>query len=345
MKSVKWFKAAAVAAMAMAAICMAGCGGGDKKPAATTAPAAGKKVEYKLAYALPANHPLAKGVESFIAKVKDKTKGEVVITSFPAGQLYNDKTMNDAIMTGGVDMGLNTVGRWATIIPAMEVFDVPFVFPGYEKVDTAIDGGMGKILEEELAKKHVKVVYWADYGFVQYANNKRPIKKPEDFKGLKIRGYSELASETIKALGASPVTMGAGEVYMALQRGTIDGQSSGTSAMRDRKMYEVTKYLTITNHASPEFIVAMNDKSFAKMSEPQQKAFMEAAKEVRDTLRKNAKAEDLKGLEDLKAKGMEVYVVPESEIKNWQAATKPVWDIFTKHAGEQGKKILDLCTK
>ena len=345
MKSVKWFKAAAVATLALATICMAGCGGGgDKKPTAPAA-GAGKKVEYKLAYALPANHPVAKGVESFIAKVKDKTKGEVVITSFPAGQLYNDKTMNDAIMTGGVDMGLNTVGRWATIIPAMEVFDVPFVFPGYEKVDTAIDGGMGKVLEDEMAKKHVKVVYWADYGFVQYANNKKPIKKPEDFKGLKIRGYSELASETIKALGASPVTMGAGEVYMALQRGTIDGQSSGTSAMRDRKMYEVTKYLTITNHASPEFIVAMNDKSFAKMSEPQQKAFMEAAREVRDTLRKNAKAEDLKGLEDLKAKGMEVYVVPETEIKNWQAATKPVWDIFTKHAGEQGKKILDLCTK
>ena len=120
MKSVKWFKAAAVASLALATICMAGCGGGgDKKPAA---PAAGKKVEYKLAYALPANHPVAKGVETFIAKVKDKTKGEVVITSFPAGQLYNDKTMNDAIMTGGVDMGLNTVGRWATIIPAMEVF-------------------------------------------------------------------------------------------------------------------------------------------------------------------------------------------------------------------------------
>ena len=288
MKSVKWFKAAAVASLALATICMAGCGGGgDKKPAA---PAAGKKVEYKLAYALPANHPVAKGVETFITKVKDKTKGEVVITSFPAGQLYNDKTMNDAIMTGGVDMGLNTVGRWATIIPAMEVFDVPFVFPGYEKVDSAIDGGMGKILEEEMAKKHVKVVYWADYGFVQYANNKKPIKKPEDFKGLKIRGYSELASETIKALGASPVTMGAGEVYMALQRGTIDGQSSGAPAMRDRKMYEVTKFLTVTNHASPEFVVAMNDKSFAKMNETQQKAFMEAAKEVRDILRKNAKA-------------------------------------------------------
>lgn len=83
----------------------------------------------------------------------------------------------------------------------MEVFDVPFVFPSYEKIDQAIDGGMGRTLADELAEKHVKVVYWADYGFVQFANNKKPIQKPQDFEGLKIRGYSEIASETIKALG------------------------------------------------------------------------------------------------------------------------------------------------
>lgn len=76
----------------------------------------------------------------------------MVITAYPAGQLYNDKSMNDAIMTGGVDMGLNTVGRWATVVPAMEVFDVPFVFPSYEKIDQAIDGGMGRTLADELAK-------------------------------------------------------------------------------------------------------------------------------------------------------------------------------------------------
>lgn len=102
-----------------------------QKEAATSGQ--GGKIEYKLAYHLPADHPLAKGVESFIQKVKEKTHGEVTITAYPAGQLYNDKSMNDAIMTGGVDMGLNTVGRWATVVPAMEVFDVPFVFPSYEK--------------------------------------------------------------------------------------------------------------------------------------------------------------------------------------------------------------------
>lgn len=80
--------------------------------------------------------------------------------------------------------------------------------------------------------------------------------------------------------------MGSAEVYMAMQRGTIDGQSSGTSAMRDRKIHEVAKYLTVTNHASPEFILAMNDRSFAKMSKEQQDAFMEAAKEVQEETRK-----------------------------------------------------------
>ena len=212
MKTRKMMKVMTAACLAVLMTAFAGCG---KKEAATSGQ--GGKIEYKLAYHLPADHPLAKGVESFIQKVKEKTHGEVTITAYPAGQLYNDKSMNDAIMTGGVDMGLNTVGRWATVVPAMEVFDVPFVFPSYEKIDQAIDGGMGRTLADELAKKHVKVVYWADYGFVQFANNKKPIQKPQDFEGLKIRGYSEIASETIKALGASPVTMGSAEVYMAMQ--------------------------------------------------------------------------------------------------------------------------------
>lgn len=337
-------KAAVAVSLTALVVLTAGCGGSDKK-AAAPATGAGGKINYKLAYHLPSSHPLAKGVDTFIAKVKKKSKGDITITTYPAGQLYNDKSMNDAIMSGGVDMGLNTVGRWATVIPAMEVFDVPFLFPSYEKVDKAIDGGMGEKLTAELQKKGVRPIIWADYGFVQFGNAKKEIKKPADFAGLKLRGYGEISSETIKALGASPVTMGSGEVYMAIQRGVIDGQTSGTTAMLERKMDEVTKYLTITNHAYPEFILAMNQKSFAKMSAEQQKLFMEAAKEVQDELRKNSKNEDIHAMEALKAKGMQVYVVPAADLKEWQKATKPCWDIFTKHAGKLGQELIDICTK
>lgn len=334
----KWTKKIAVAALAAAmALTVAGCGGGDKK--------ADQKVTLKMATALPSSHPLVKAMDTLKAKANEKSKGSVTIQIYPAGQLYNDKNMNDAIISGGIDMGLNTVGRWATIVPAMDIFDVPFIFPSYEKVDKAIDSGLGEKLGAELLKKGVRPLIWADYGFVQYANNKKLVKTPADFDGLKIRGYSKYSAETIKAMGASSVTMGSSEVYMGIQRGTIDGQTSGTTAMRDRKMYEVHKYLTVTNHASPEFIVAINEKSYSKLNADQKKALDAAALEVRDMIRANAKAEDLKALADLKAKGMEVYEVPENELQAWRDATKPVWDLFIKENGKFGQELIDICVK
>ena len=334
----KWTKKFAVAALAAAmALTVAGCGGGDKK--------AEEKVTLKMATALPSSHPLVKAMDVLKDKANEKSKGSVTIQIYPAGQLYNDKNMNDAIISGGIDMGLNTVGRWATIVPAMDIFDVPFIFPSYEKVDKAIDSGLGEKLGNELMKKGVRPLIWADYGFVQYANNKKLVKTPADFDGLKIRGYSKYSAETIKAMGASSVTMGSSEVYMGIQRGTIDGQTSGTTAMRDRKMYEVHKYLTVTNHASPEFIVAINEKSYSKLNADQKKALDAAALEVRDMIRANAKAEDLKALADLKAKGMEVYEVPENELQAWRDATKPVWDLFIKENGKFGQELIDICVK
>lgn len=334
----KWTKKFAVAALAAAmALTVAGCGGGDKK--------AEEKVTLKMATALPSSHPLVKAMDVLKDKANEKSKGSVTIQIYPAGQLYNDKNMNDAIISGGIDMGLNTVGRWATIVPAMDIFDVPFIFPSYEKVDKAIDSGLGEKLGSELMKKGVRPLIWADYGFVQYANNKKLVKTPADFDGLKIRGYSKYSAETIKAMGASSVTMGSSEVYMGIQRGTIDGQTSGTTAMRDRKMYEVHKYLTLTNHASPEFIVAINEKSYSKLNANQKKALDAAAIEVRDMIRANAKAEDLKALADLKAKGMEVYEVPENELQAWRDATKPVWDLFIKENGKFGQELIDICVK
>lgn len=336
----KMWKKFTAAALVAALTLVAGCGGSGGEKSAS-----GGQVTLKLATALPSSHPLVKAMDSFKAKVAEKSGGSLDVTIYPAGQLYNDKNMNDAVISGGVDMGLNTVGRWASIVPAMDVFDVPFLFPDYDKVDKAIDNGIGEKLGSELLKKGVRPLIWADYGFVQFANNLREVKTPADFEGLKIRGYSKYSSETIKALGASSATMGSSEVYMAIQRGTIDGQTSGTTAMRDRKMYEVHKYLTVTNHASPEFLLTINEKSYAKLSDAQKKALNDAANEVRNDIRANAKAEDLKALEDLKANGMQVYVVPENEIGAWQQATKSVWDLFVEENGALGQELIDIATK
>lgn len=127
MKLAKKFTAAALIA---AMVLIAGCGGGADKKAATPS---GAKVTLKMAAHLPASHLLVKAMNDLKAKTAEKSGGTVDIQIYPAGQLFNDKSMNDALISGGIDMGLNTVGRWANIVPTMDVFDLPFLFPTYEK--------------------------------------------------------------------------------------------------------------------------------------------------------------------------------------------------------------------
>ena len=132
---------------------------------------------------------------------------------------------------------------------------------------------------------------------------------------------------------------------MAIKNGTIDGQSSGQTAILSRKIYEVAKYLTVTNNSYVEFLVSINDNSWKKLTPEQQKIITDTAKEIQDEIRKETKAEDERCLKELSDKGMDVYVIPKDEIHLWQEATAPVVAKFEQEQGDFGKKLVDDCLK
>ena len=206
-----------------------------------------------------------------------------------------------------------------------------------------MDGSLGRTLTSEMERKGVHPLIWVDYGYVQFCNNQRPLKEPEDFKGLQLRGYGQIPAETIKALGASPVTMSSSEVYMAMQRGTIDGQTSGTTAMYQRKIYEVAKYLTMTNHAYCEFVLALNGGSWERLTEEQKQIVEECARETRDELREQTRQQDRECMEELRAAGMEVYEIPPEDLPLWQEATMQVRENFIRKMGDLGRQLVDQC--
>jgi tripartite ATP-independent transporter DctP family solute receptor len=304
-----------------------------------------EKTTIRLAYNLPQDHHISKGIEQFAKDVTEKSDGAVNVQVYPAGQLLSDKDMNQSILTGGVEMGVNSATLWASTVPAMGIFDVPYVFTNYEKAGEAINGEFGDKLRVAMEEKGAKVLLFADYGFAQFANNKRPLKSPEDFKGLKIRSIGDIPSEMIKAYGASPVFMGGGEVYMALQRNTVDGATSGTTAMLQRKYDEVAKYLTINNYSYLEFLLAVNLDFWNRLPEKTQALLTEEAKETEEWIRQQAQAEDERTAKQLEEKGMEVYVVPEEDISVWKEAAKPAWDAFHKTGGDLGKELLKMVDK
>jgi tripartite ATP-independent transporter DctP family solute receptor len=301
-----------------------------------------EKTTIRLAYNLPQDHHISKGIEQFAKDVTEKSDGAITVQVYPAGQLLSDKDMNQSILTGGVEMGVNSATLWESTVPAMGIFDVPYIFTNYEKAGEAINGEFGDKLRKAMEEKGAKALMFADYGYAQFANNKRPLKSPADFKGLKIRSIGDIPSEMIKAYGASPVFMGGGEVYMALQRNTVDGATSGTTAMLQRKYNEVAKYLTINNYSYLEFILAVNLDYWNSLPKKTQTLLNEEAKETEEWIRNQAKSEDELTAKQLGEKGMEVYVVPAKDLPEWKEAAKPAWDAFLKNGGDLGKELLEI---
>lgn len=327
---------------------LSACNDGGKKDDEASASTNGDGYEsttIRLAYNLPQDHHVAIGIENFAKEVVEKSGGKVNVQVYPAGQLLSDKDMNQSILSGGVEMGVNSSTLWSSTVPAMGVFDVPYMFNDYAAVGEAVNGEFGDKLRGAMEEKGAKVLIFADYGYVQFANNKRQLTKPDDFKGLKIRSIGDLPSELIQAYGASPVFMGGGEVYMALQRNTVDGATSGTTAMLQRKYDEVTKYLTVNNYAYLEFLLAVNKDYWDGLPKKTQELITEVAAETEVWIREQAEKEDTESAKALEEKGMEVYYVPEDELDVWKDAAAPVRDVFIENAGDLGKELLDLIDK
>jgi tripartite ATP-independent transporter DctP family solute receptor len=304
----------------------------------------GAEITLRYAGNLPIGHHVTRGQEFLAQLVEEKTGGKVKVQVYPAGQLFSDKDMMKAVPAGAVDMAEVTLSQWTGMVPSILVLDLPLFFHDRRHFWKTVDGKVGRIISQDLEKVGVKLLYWMDYGMVDFIS-KKPIRVLEDFKGKRIRGYGELITESLKALGAAPTFLGGGEVYMALQRGTIDGAVSGTTSFWERKYYEVTKYITHADYTFPIFGVLMNLKRWNELPPDVQKVFVACSLEAQEWGRKECEKMDKECLELLKGKGMEVYALPEKEKERWKKASYPAIDRFLKRTGDMGKELLDLAEK
>jgi tripartite ATP-independent transporter DctP family solute receptor len=307
--------------------------------------AANPEITLRFAGNLPINHHITRSQELYAKLVGEKTKGKVKVEVYPAGQLFTDKDLLRALPAGAVDMGEVTCAQWTGIVPIWLFLDLALYFKDRPHWHRVIDSEAGEILRQEFDNKSgVKLLYWMDFGSSAVAA-KMPIKTLEEFKGKRIRGTGEIVLEAIKALGAAPVFLGGGEVYMALQRGTIDGANSGVCSFWERKYYEVTKYITLPDMTLGMFAALINKKKWDSLPGDVQKAMTEAAAEAKDWTRKECEKVDRESLGFLKEKGMDIYDPPEKEKARWREACKPLQDLFLKRGGEKGKTLLEISEK
>ncbi len=287
------------------------------------------KTTLKLATVTPAHHAYALGANEFARLIEEGTKGEVVVTVYPAGQLgTGERELLEGMQVGTIDMAVTATGPISNFVESMGVVDLPFLFTGPEQVDRILDGPIGRKLLGDLEGAKIKGLAFLENGFRNFTNSKRALVKPDDFKGLKIRTMENpIHLASVRQLGAQAVPMAWGEVYTSLQTKVIDGQENPIAIIHAYKMNEVQKYLTLTGHFYSPAPLSMGLKPFNSLKPEWQKLFIEAALKAAAFERKLIRDNEAKQIEELKNLGMDVGSVNKTLFIE---AMAPVYEQFLK---------------
>ena len=215
----------------------------------------------KFSHVVAVDTPKGQAAEYFKKLAEERTHGAVKVEVYPNSQLYKDKEEMEALQLGSVQMLAPSLAKFGPLgVKQFEVFDLPFIFDGYDQLHKVTLGPVGKKMLKDLEPKGILgLAYW-DNGFKVMSANK-PLRLPEDCKGLKMRiQSSKILEAQMRALKAIPQVMAFSEVYQALQTGVVDGTENPPSNLYTQKMHEVQKYVTLTDHGYLGYAVIVNKK-------------------------------------------------------------------------------------
>lgn len=298
--------------------------------------AAPKVIKLKLGHPLATTHPRHLAAVRFAELVKERTNGRVEIEVYPAETLGTEVELGEGLQLGTIDISVLGGPIFTNWVPEYAVFGLPFMFKSYKEAYATLDGPIGdKMIQLAEKKGFVILAHW-DHGFRQTTNNVRPITKPEDLKGLKMRTPQEFVNiETFRAFGSSVTPLAFGELYLALQQGVVDGQENPLGNIYHSKLYEVQKYLSMTNHIYANSILVFSKRAWNSLPDDIKPVVKQAAIEARDYMRKLVQEEDKNLVKELEKQGMKVNY---PDLAPFQAMAK---GIYKNLEGRIGKDIIN----
>jgi tripartite ATP-independent transporter DctP family solute receptor len=300
---------------------------------------AAKKLDFAYILAPPESGAVAfKWMAEEVTKRSDGTLNMV----FHGGTLLNKELeIMDAVKSGNVAIGCPS-GAASTVFQELGVFLVPYLVRDYAHAYKMFNGEIGKSLDEQLQKKYkVKILLFFDYGFRHFWNSKRPIATPNDLKGLKLRvQQGKVFADTVNGLGANAVPMAFSEVIPAAQQGVIDGADLPIVNINALKIYEVSKYVSMTFHNYGPSLVVMNLDAWRSLTPEQQKLLTEVALEAQKRIREATESVDnlQKAKEILEAKGMKVNAADVTAFR--KIAEERIWPPYQKQYAELWDRIV-----
>lgn len=267
-----------------------------------------------------------RGLEYFKKIVEQRSDGHIEVQTFHSAQLGDDLQSVSALQAGTLEMTAPSTSPMVKMFPQFAVFDLPFLFPKPEVADKVLDGEIGQRMLKEASTQGLVAIGWAENGYRQLTNSKRPVTKPADLEGLKIRTMqNQIHLDIWRTLGANPTPMSFAELFTALEQHVVDGQENPWITIKSSKFNEVQQYATETNHVYTPFITLVSERFWNRLPESYQQLLRDAAKQMGDYERHVSRVMNDQIKQELEDGGMQVTELTPEQVKVFQDKLEPVY--------------------
>ena len=287
----------------------------------------------RLAHSLDTSHPVHTAMEQMAEGVYKASEGTMQLKIYPGSQLGSERETIELLQLGAVDLVKTSTSPLEGFIPDMAVFGIPYLFRDEEHFWSVLEGDIGNQLLELGIPKKLRGLCFYDAGSRSFYTKERPIRTPDDLRGLKIRVQNSRTSiQMVEALGGAATPIAFGELYTALDQGVVDGAENNAPSLLTSRHYEVCKYYSLDEHTMVPDILLVSTDTWDRMK-PRQRAWLQAAAkgsvQVQRALWREKTTETL---EKLRTGGVEIIHPDKGP---FQAAVKALHVAFMKTASGQ----------
>ena len=308
------------------------------------------KAEYKMSLVLGPPMPWGMAGKIWADLVKERTQGRINIKLYPGVSLIQgDQTREfSALRQGVIDMAVGSTINWSPQVKELNLFSMPFLMPDYKAIDALTQGEVGKDIFARLDKAGVVPLAWGENGFREVTNSKRPIKSPEDLKGMKLRVVgSPIYSDMFTAMGANPTQMSWADAQPALASGAVDGQENPLYLFKALKMQTVgQKFITTWGYVADPLVFVVNKDIWASWTPADQQivrqAALDAGKQEIALSRQGLVEADKPLLKEIAEAGVTVTQLTPAERDAFVKITRPV---YTKWKPTVGNDLVNKAEK
>ena len=294
----------------------------------------------RVSHPTPANSHYGVGTQAFCADLERRTTNRFKC-QIQAGA-NDERASVEAVQLGTLDVTNTSTGPVSNFVPEVGIVDIPFLFRDYDHARRVLDGPIGQDILAKFPAKGIIALGWTENGFRHLTNSRRPVVKPEDVKGLKIRTMQNpVHIQAFQSIGIQPTPMAFSELFTSLQQGVVDGEENPIPVILSAKFAQVQKHLSLTGHVYSPSMLLMSPKLWNSLSEADKTSFREAAKVGAAAQRKKVNDDEAAGIAQLKSEGMEIVTNVDGQA--FRNAMTPVWSEFAKKYGADNiKRIQDF---